>query len=805
MADLCFAFRQLVKNAGFSSVAIVALALGIGASTAMFAVVYAFLLRPLPYANPEQLVMLHSRSNVSGGDVGVNYLDFVDWKAQSRSFSDLAFFNLRWNGNLELADGTTETLKTTFTTWNVFGLLGVEPVIGRNFMATDDAPDAPKVVMISERLWQRAYGGDRNIVGRDLRLDGAVKTIVGVMPKAFRFPSQTDLWVPMGATFAKSKDRRWRADQAIARLKPGVPIQQARAEMNVIADRTAREHPDTNKDIGAAVVPLREQWVGSVQSSLVLLLVACCGVLFIACANVSQLLLMRATSRRRELALRAALGASRTRIARQLLTESALLAFVGCALGIVFAVWIVDALAAAIPIELPSWIQIKVDPAVLFFTTAIAALTAIIAGSLPAWHGTRVAVAHALKQGGHVGATATGGRTREFLSAMQIAASVILLIGAGLVMRSMTKLSAVDPGFDPRGVLMFEVNPTYTSSETTEAKVNRFERLLQRIRELPQVEFAAANNSPPFVAQRPWNRAEFVAEGQSTDQQRNPLANFQTVSRDYFSAVAIPLRSGRTFDEHDNLTSPRVCIVSDSLANRLWPGQDAIGKRLKLGAAVDAADEPWLNVIGVAADVHHQALDQQGGPELYDCSTQVAWKQMHFVVRVRGTKPDALANTVRREVAAVAPDVGLFNFVSLEKEVADSLWQPRLRTWLFGFFSVVALVLCAAGLYGSVGYGVAQRTREIGIRMALGATRAAVLRLILGSGTRSVALGLAAGLIIATTLSRALKTWLFGISNLDAFTYVAACVALAATALVACWLPAQRASGVDPIEALRAE
>lgn len=813
MTDLRYAFRQLIKSPSFSATAIFALALGIGATTAMFAVIYAFLLRPLPYADPEKLVMLQSRSTRSGSDLGVNYLDFVDWQKQSRSFSDLAFFNLRWNGNLEPTGGATETLKTTFTTANLFNLLGVQPVLGRSLTAADDEKGAPKVMLISERLWKRSFGGNPSIIGRAARLDGTPRTIVGVMPAGFRFPSQTDLWVPMASVFGMNDDRSWRADQAIGRLKPGATAQQAQAEIALIAERLALQYPDTNKEIGAAVVPLRDHFAGDVRFSLLLLLASCGGVLLIACANVSQLLLARATTRERELSIRTALGASRWRLARQVLAESALLAVLGSGAGAVLAFWLVDLVAASIPIELPFWIRIDVNPSVLAFSVAVSCITALLAGSLPAWQATRVGISQALKSAGsNTGGTAAGARFREILTAAQVAVSIVLLVGAGLVLRSLLKLNEVDPGFDARNVLMMEVNPTYSADESSQTRVDRFSRLLQRISEMPGVEAVGANNSPPFVPQRPWNRAEFTAEQQSADEQsRNPRTNFQTVSSDYFRTVRIPLRHGRVFDERDKLDAPRVCLISESLQKRLWPAEDAVGKRLKLGKPESAwssasPDPDWMTIVGVVADVRHQSLGAEPGPDIYKPSTQLAWKQMHFLVRVReGIKPLSLIPALRKEIAAVAPEVGVFNFVSLGDEVANSLWQQRLRGWLLGFFSIVALVLAAAGLYGAVAYGVAQRTREIGIRMALGATRAAVLRLVLRQGMRAVAIGLVFGIGGAFLVSRVLNAFLFGISGNDLTSYAAACLLLAATAGIATLIPARRASLVNPMEALRTE
>ena len=578
ISDLRYAFRQLIKAPSFSATAIIALALGIGATTAMFAVIYAFLLRPLPYAKPDQLVVLQSRGATTGNDLGVNYLDFLDWQKQNRSFSDLAFFNLHWDGNVESPDGSTETLTTTITTANLFSLLGVQPMLGRDFTPADDEPKAPKVMLISERLWKKIFGGDPNIIGRDIRLSGTLRTVVGVMPAGFRFPSQTDVWVPLGSVYGmpwtsgstnSNKDRAWRSDQAIARLKPGATVQTAQSEMSVIAERLAQQYPDTNKLVGAAVVPLRDHVVGNVRFSLLLLLAACGGVLLIACANVSQLLLARATTRERELSVRAALGASRWRLAQQALTESALLALVGSFLGALLAVWLVDVVARAIPVELPFWIRIDVNPSVLGFTILASCLTTLLAGSLPAFQSARVEIAQSMKStsGTVVGA---GARVRELLTAAQVAISIVLLVGASLVLRSLLKLDEVNPGFDPSHVVMMDINPTYTGDEPEQTMVDRHSRLLQHLSEMPGVESVAANNSPPFVPQGPWNRSQVVGESQSViPESLNPVANFQSVSPDYFRVLRIPLVRGRFFSAADKLGEQRVCIVSERLAKAI--------------------------------------------------------------------------------------------------------------------------------------------------------------------------------------------------------------------------------------------
>jgi predicted permease len=481
----------------------------------------------------------------------------------------------------------------------------------------------------------------------------------------------------------------------------------------------------------------------------------------------------------------------------------------GSVAGALMAFWLVDFVAASIPIELPFWIKIDVSPSVLVFAVIVSGFTALLAGLLPAWQSTRAGLSQSLKAAGagNTGGTGVGARSREILTVAQVAVSVVLLVGASLVLRSMLKLKEVNPGFDARNVLMMEVNPTYNAEETAQTRADRFARLLQRISEMPGVEAVAANNSPPFVPQRPWNRAEFSAEHQSVDQQsRNPRANFQTVSSHYFQALRIPLLHGRVFDQRDKLDAPRVCLVSERLALRIWPTENAIGKRVKFGKPEGGPNPDWMTVVGVVGDVRHQALEGEAGPDIYNPSLQLAWKQMHFLVRVReGIKPLSLVPSLRKEIAVVAPEVGVFNFVSLGDEVANSLWQQRLRGWLLGFFSIVALSLSAAGLYGAVAYGVAQRTREIGIRMALGATRNSVLRLVLSQGMRAVGIGLAFGLGGALVVSRLLSASLFGVSGNDLVSYGSACLVLALTATVASMIPARRASLVNPMEALRTE
>lgn len=463
-----------------------------------------------------------------------------------------------------------------------------------------------------------------------------------------------------------------------------------------------------------------------------------------------------------------------------------------------------------IPVELPFWIRFEINGPVLLVTIVISAMTALIAGLLPAWKTRRVDVAQALNAGGgRMSGDKAGRRTREALTTTQVTLALVLLIGATMVLRSLTNLREVDPGFDPRGVLMVEINPTWNSVEGAQPKIDRYSRILDRIEAMPGVEAAAANNSPPFVPQHPWNRFEFTGEGQSAaEQSQNPRSNFQTISADYFRVLRIPLLRGRLFDARDRLGAPEVCIISKAVAERLWPGHDPIGRRLRFGAFLPDEPEEWMTVVGVAGNVRHQSLDAEPGADMYTPTLQLAWKQTYYLVRVRpgwGKDPLSLLPALRREVAAVAPGVGVFDPASLEKLVANSLWQQRLRAWLLGFFSGLALLLSATGLYGTVAFGVAQRTREIGIRMALGATPGGISRLVVRQGMRAVLVGLIIGMVAGWFLARALQNSLYGIGGSDLISYASACLLLILAALIACWLPARRAARVNPMEALRNE
>ena len=655
-------------------------------------------------------------------------------------------------------------------------------------------------------MWQRRFASDPGIVGRQLRVDGKSLTVIGVMPPEFRFPFQSDLWWLTDRYFNR-QTRSWRIDQSIGRLKPGVSPQQAQAEMQGIAARLAQTYPDTNTEVTAAVVPLRDFWFGKIRRSFWLLLGACGFVLLIACANVANLLLTQATVRERELALRAALGASHGRLVRQSISEALLLVSIGAALGIALGAWGLHILVALLPGEvLPFFVKLQLDGRALTFTLAISLLTALFVGLIPALRTTPVNLEQSLKAGGRSGTGAGMQRVRGLLVISEIALAVVLLAGAGLMLRSFARLQDTSPGFTADGVLHLEINPTYQRQEdfSVELVSRRYRQLLERVAQVPGVVAVAANSDLPFVGQKPWFRGEFAIEGQSAaDQKQNPLVNYQAVSPDYFRVMQIPLLRGRAFTDRDTVRPDNrrdVVIINKRLAERMWPSADPLGKRLNC----DDNGTGCAEVVGIVGDVKHNSLVDAPGYDVYYACYQSYSKQTHFVVRTQGD-PMAIAKDIQHAIWEVLPDTGVFNVMPLTRLSANTVWQSRVWGLLFAIFSGIALVLAAAGIYGVMAYFVTQRTREIGVRIALGAQWSDVLRLIFRSGMSLVIIGLTIGLAGALALTRLMATLLFEVSPTDPITFVAVALGVILAALLACYIPARRAIRVDPLVALRYE
>jgi putative ABC transport system permease protein len=812
LQDLRYGARLLAKNPGVTLIAILTLALGIGANTAIFSVVNAFLLRPLPYGEPDRLVMVDSQQR--GQSAGVSFADFEDWRRQNNSFEELAFFNLRWNANLDLGS-ETETLNLTFGTANLFSTLRVAPLLGHAPSATDQSQTVAEqtiadadTVLLSHVLWQRRFGSDPGIIGRQLRIDGHNLTVIGVMPPGFRFPFQSDLWW-LSDRYFERESRGFRIDQTIGRLKPGISVEQAQAEMQQIAARLAQTYPETNAEITASVVPLRDFWFGKLRRSFWLLLGACGFVLLIACTNVANLLLTQANVRERELAVRAALGASHGRLIRQSLAEVLLLVSIGCTGGILLAAGGLRMLVSLLPDELlPFFVKIELDRRALIFTLLISILTALFVALIPALRTVAMELDRSLKEGGRFGTTAGMQRIRGLFVVTEIALAVVLLAGAGLMLRTFTRLQNTSPGFNAGGVLHLEINPTYQRREDyrIEFMARRYQQLLERVATVPGVIAVAANNDLPFVGQKPWYRGDVSAQGQSIEEQKqNPLVNYQAVSPDYFRVMQIALLRGRVFTERDTVRPDGrrdVAIISRSLAERLWPNADPLGKRVNCND--DGTGAYCAEVIGIVGDVKHNSLVDDVGYDFYYACYQSYSKQTHFVARTQGD-PMALAKEIQRAIWQVAPDTGVFNIMPVSRLSANTVWQSRVWGLLFGIFSGIALVLAAVGIYGVMAYFVSQRTREMGIRIALGAQWRDVLTLILKNGMLLVTIGLTIGLAGALALTRLMTTLLFEVSPTDPVTFGAVAVSVILAALLACYVPARRATKVDPLIALRHE
>jgi putative ABC transport system permease protein len=799
---------MLLKKPGFTVVAVLALALGIGANTAIFSVVNAVLLRPLPFADPEQLVIVWMDNRQQGVKEDIHsYPNFVDYREQNKVFENLAAYR---NASLNLTGtGEPERVLGAASTASFFEVMRVAPAIGRAFSAEEDQPGHDSVMLISYSLWQRRFGADKNIIGKSVALSGATRTVIGVMPPDFRFPAkETEFWIPL-APPPQVKDQRqafWL--NVIGRLKPGVTLEQARVEMATIAKRLEQQYPDANSNFGTNLVPLREQTVGPVRPALLILLGAVAFVLLIACANVANLLLGRAAAREREFAIRMAMGAGRRRIVRQLLVESLLLAGMGAVLGILLAVWGLDALKMMMPSDMPRLDQIGVDARVLSFTILISCLTALLFGLAPALQASQPDLNETLKEGGGKGAT-KGVRSRQMrrlLVVSEVALALVLLVGAGLLLKSFSRLRDFDLGFRPEGLLTAKIQlPGLRYREENQLRV--FHRqLMERLAHTPGVESAGAITSV-FLSKTP-NSTYFSIEGRPDflPGQRVEVP-VDSISANYFQVMGTPIIKGRAFSEQDTENTPRAVIINETMARRFFSDVDPIGQRIKYGASNSPEDEsPWRTIVGVVADTRRTGFESEVRPETYLPMAQEPPGRLTLVVRAAGNAdPAGLAAPVRSAVQAIDPEQPVYDIKTMSQWVSEIIAQRRLNMILLGTFALVALLLAAVGIYGVMSYAVTQRTHEIGIRMALGAQRRDVLKMILGQGMALTLIGIGIGLVGAFALTRLMTSLLFGVSAVDPLTFVAVSALLTLVSLLACFIPARRAMKVDPMVALRYE
>lgn len=797
--DLRFGVRVLWKNPGFTIVAVMTLALGIGANTAIFSIVNAVVLRPLPYKDPDRIMIL--LGNNPQRELTQNAVappDFLDWRAQSRSFSEMAAFESTIFRHT--AEAGAERLNGYSVTANFFDLMGEKPLLGRVFTADEEKPGNNDVAILSETVWRRHFGADPGIVGRTAKMNDRVFTIVGIMRETFKFPDTTaEVWQPLAFNSEELQDRTDYRLVVVGRLKNGVTFEGARSEMETISRQLEQAYPATNTGWSVFMQPLQENLVGFLRPAMFILLGAVFFVLLIACVNVASLLSARMTSRRKEVALRTAIGATRLRILRQLLTESVLLGLIGGTFGVLLAILGVKVLVSFIPPSIPRVSEIGIDPTVLAFTLLVSVLTGLIFGLMPAWQTTHTELNEVLKESSR---GSTGGKSqarfRNVLVVTELVLSLVLLIGAGLLIRSFVAMRNVDPGFRAEGVL---VNSQLVLPPQKYAEGNRgvafFKELFERVKALPGVESVGGITALPLQGNSRL-QAYAVAGRPSQPQGQELTAVINTVGADYFQTMSIPLRRGRMFTERDDDKAPKTVIINETLARRIFSEQDPLGQRLYLRGG----NTPY-EVVGVVGDAKQFDLTGDTSPEIFTHFLESPVTFMYVLARTKGD-PTSLAMPIRREVQAIDPDQPVGNR-TLTQQFESSISQPRFYALLLGLFAAVALILASIGIYGVMSYMVAQRTHEIGIRMALGAQRRDVFRIVVGQGLKLALVGVGVGLGLSFLASRLLSSLLFGVSALDPTTYVIIPLILTGVAAAACFIPARRATKIDPLIALRNE
>ncbi|HEY2713719.1 MAG TPA: ABC transporter permease [Chthoniobacterales bacterium] len=813
MTDLRYAIRMLIKSPAFSIIAIVALALGIGANTAIFSVIEAVLLRPLPYPEPDRLILLREKMPIFDSG-SVSYPNYLDWRAQQQTFTDLALYrrdavNLSSPGNAS----PPERVNSGLMTWNTVRVLGLRPILGRDFSERDDVPGGPKVALISESLWHRRFGGSPKVLGQQLVVDTVPREIVGVLPNDMQLMRTAHVFIPLGDLrkdkFVLQRDNH-PGFSALGRLKSDATLEQARADLGTVAGRLTSRYPATNSGRSINAKPLLEATIGEYRSSLNLLLAAVACVLLIACANVANLQLARALSRGKELAVRAAMGASRWRLMRLLLIESTLLGLAGGAAGLLIAVWSIDLIHALSPQHVLRFQQTRLDISTLLFASAVALFSGVLVGVWPAWRVSRLATLSGdLNEAGSRGGSDSAGRqrARSALVITQVALALILLAGAGLTLKSFWRSENAPLGFEPKNVLVMSLSLPEARYNSSDKRRTFWEQMIERVRAVPGVALAAVGENIPFDNNE-WDSTFHLTGTPPSKPGHEPSAEVNIVSRDYFKLMKMPLLRGRDFTAEDKPHQPHAVIIDESFARRYFPNQDAIGRHIDDNQN-EADNAPPLTIVGVVpwvrSDTPGDDFDRLALPQQYFVVDQVVPTDNNLLVRTSLADPAALAPAIVKAIQSLDPDQPVAAIATMEQNIGDALATRRLTMTLLGAFAALALVLASVGLYGVMAIAVTQRTREFGIRLALGAPRENVFRLALGRGLALVGIGMLLGFLGAIGVGRALTSLLYDVSGLDLAALLTAFAALAVVTLVACWFPARRATRVDPIVALRYE
>lgn len=798
--DFTFALRALRRTPGFTFAAGACLALGIGLTTTIFSAVNGILLRPLPYPHADRLVAVYAQNSALGyHGTNISFPDYLSWRDENRTFEALGMWT--WSSFSLSGDLEAERVNGARVTPNLFPLLGVHPLLGSLFAPETSQPGRDRQIILSYGLWQRRYAGDRGIVGRTITVDGAPHTVVAVMPPRFNFPDRGDAWKPFAAEpDAQPRENRIFAG-AIGRLRDGVTLEQSAADLATVSARLQRAHPNENRGWAAEPISLRQDLTGDLRLPLLVFLGAVLLVLLIACANVANLMLARSAARQRELAIRVAIGAGRGQLMRQILLESIVLALGAGSAGALLAVGGVRLLHLALPADTPFYIDFSIDGTALLFAAGISIVTAVLFGTAPATRAAAVDLGRVLREDTHgSGESGRRGRLRGILVIAEVALSVVLMIGATLLIRSYRAFVDTPLGFDERGILTMRISLPPASYADAARRLAYFDGLLARVRTIPGVVSAGSAQGIPFSG---WNiQAELSAEGRPETRPGDALiAHYQWVTPTYFATIGVPLVRGRGFTAADRDTASPPVLVNETLVMRVFPGVDPIGKRVRIGGAQD----PWVTIVGVLHDYRHYRLPEPMGPAVfYPYASQPTYTQT-LVIRTTVADPLSLAPVVRSIMRQLDPAVPAYSVQTMAQVVERSRWRQRLQSQVLGAFAALALLLATIGLYGVVSYAVTQRTRELGVRIALGATRHQVLALVLRQGTRVIAAGIGLGLLAAIALTRSISTLLYGVHATDPLTFVGVPVILGVVALFACFVPARRATRVDPLVAMRAE